>query len=214
MKNYQRLNYCHYYAQNTDGECVPVTRKECFAPTTPPTEGNPFKQRWFYDLEAGYVIRLARTQAGDDLGKRNAADLKSEERYQARKSQCVWKGTNHCDQDCDRCGRQHTNRTVELDKNWNNDPDGDMERRFEVADETVDIAAFYEDEQRLAALISALDDLTEEDRKILHASYGRGKTVREIAVEIGFRSHTSVVKRLAKAVATLRANEQLKSYLD
>jgi hypothetical protein len=78
MKNKQKLYYSHYYNQDLDGKCVPVSRKECFAPATLPTADNPYPQRWFYDYEAGYVIRLARNKAGDDLGKRNAADLKSE----------------------------------------------------------------------------------------------------------------------------------------
>jgi len=214
MKNYQRLYYRHFYAQKPDGEYVPISRGECFAPATSPTAEDPYKQRWYYDPEAGYAVRLPRTQRGDEIGKRNAADLKAEERHQVRKFQCIWRGTDRCDQDCARCSRQHTSRTIELDKNWNNDPDGDMETRFDIADEAADIAACYEDEQRLAALISALDDLTEEDRKILQASYGHGKTVREIADELGFRSHTSIVKRLAKVVVALRASEQLKGYSD
>lgn len=214
MKNYQSLRYQHYYNQDLDGICVPVSRKECFAPATPPTADNPYPQRWFYDYEAGYVIRLPRNKAGDDLGKRNAADLKSEERARERRLRCIWKGTKNCDQNCDQCSRQHTSRTVELDKNWNNDPNGDMESRFDIPDEAADIAAFFEDKQRLAALTSALGDLTEEDREIIKASYDREKTVREIAAELGFRSHTSVVKRLAKATATLRSSEQLKAFFD
>ncbi len=214
MKNYQSLRYQHYYNQDLDGKCVPVSRKECFAPATPPTADNPYPQRWFYDYEAGLVIRLARTEAGDNLGKRNAADLKSEERARERRSRCVWKGTKNCNQNCAQCNRQHTSRTVELDKNWNNDPNGDMESRFDIPDEAADIAALFEDEQRLAALFSALGDLTDEERGILRASYGCEKTVREIAAELGFRSHTSVVKRLAKAMATLRSSEHLKAFLD
>ena len=106
MKNYQRLHYRQYYAQNPDGEYVTVTRRECFAPATSPTTVNPYPQRWFYDPEAGYAVRLARTKTGDDLGKRNAADLKSEERARERRLRCIWKGTKNCDQNCDQCSRQ------------------------------------------------------------------------------------------------------------
>ena len=35
MKNYQSLRYQHYYNQDLDGKCLPVSRKECFAPATP-----------------------------------------------------------------------------------------------------------------------------------------------------------------------------------
>ena len=166
MKNYQRLYYQHYYAQKPDGECVPVTRKECFAPATPPTADNPYPQRWFYDLEAGYVIRLARTKTGDDLGKRNAADLKSEERHRERKYRCVWKDTKNCDQNCAQCNRRHTSRTVELDKSWSNDDDPDLESRFDMADETADIEAIITDRELLAALIATLNSLTQDDREL------------------------------------------------
>ena len=80
MKNYQRLFYRNYYAQNEKGQYIPVSRKACFAPAEPPTEDKPYKQRWFYDPEAGYAVRLARTADGDKLGRRNAADLKAAER--------------------------------------------------------------------------------------------------------------------------------------
>jgi DNA-directed RNA polymerase specialized sigma24 family protein len=205
LKNYQSLRYQRYYNQDLDGKCVPVSRKECFAPATPPTADNPYPQRWFYDYEAGDVIRLARTKVGDELGKRNAADLRAEARHRERKIRCVWKGTKNCDQNCAQCNHQHTSRTVELDHPKSN---------FDIADEAANIAACFEDEQRLVALISALGDLAEEDRELLLASYAREKTVRKIAEELGFRSHTSVVKRLAKAMATLRSSKNLEAFFD
>ena len=77
MKNYQKLYYQHYYEMLPDAMETEVTRRACFAPAEDPTHANPFKQRWYYDPEASYVIRLPRNQMGDDLGKRNAADLKA-----------------------------------------------------------------------------------------------------------------------------------------
>jgi hypothetical protein len=32
MKNYQSLYYKNYFAQNADGDYIPVNRKDCFAP--------------------------------------------------------------------------------------------------------------------------------------------------------------------------------------
>ena len=49
MKNYQRINYRNYYAQDENGNYVEVDRKTCFASGQAPTEDNPYKQRWFYD---------------------------------------------------------------------------------------------------------------------------------------------------------------------
>ena len=80
MKNYQKLYYQHYYAQNSNGEYVGVSRRECFAPPENPTPENPFKQRWFYDTEAGYAVRLERSVLGETTYRSNDTSLKREER--------------------------------------------------------------------------------------------------------------------------------------
>ncbi|MEA4898698.1 MAG: hypothetical protein VB115_10680 [Christensenellaceae bacterium] len=207
MKNYQRLYYQHYYAQNPDGECVSVTRRECFALTTPPTADNLYPQRWHYDPEAGYVIRLARTKTGDDLGKRNAADLKSEERARDRKYRCVWKGTKNCDQNCARCNRRHISRTVELDKSWGNDNDPDLQRRFDIADEAADIEAIVADGEMLAALIASLDKLSEDDRELWTLLRDKAKK-QEIADHFNL-TLDGVRYREKRLFAKLRADKTL-----
>ncbi|HBL84723.1 MAG: hypothetical protein A2Y17_11360 [Clostridiales bacterium GWF2_38_85] len=164
MKNYQSLYYPEYYTMLSDGNSIKTSRRECFAPPEEPTEDNPFRQRWYYDPEAGYAIRLSRNKMGDDIGKRNAADLKSEERYQVHKSQCVWKNTNKCNQDCDHCNRRE-NRTVELDKTYTDENNGRISK-FDPADESADITTIIEDKALLAALISILDKLSPEDREL------------------------------------------------
>ncbi len=214
MKNYQRLHYQNYYIQYSNGNCVTATRRECFAPPNLSGLNQPYPQRWFYDPEAGYAVRLARTSYGDALGKRNAADLKTEERRHARRSQCLWKGTNQCDQDCASCVRQRTRRVVELDKVWNNENNGSAEKYFDIPDKRINIEACYEDKQLLAALEAALDELTDQERQILHSHFYEGKTLRQIAADLGFRSHTSVVRRFEKALASLRENKLLKDFFE
>lgn len=71
MRHYKKLSYSHYYKQFTSGEIIPVSRKVCFAPAEEPTTENPHSQRWFYDSEAGYAVRLARTRENEKLGKWN-----------------------------------------------------------------------------------------------------------------------------------------------
>jgi len=212
VKNYQRLNYRHYYAQTRDGGCAPVTRRECFAPATPVTAENPFKQRWFYDLEASYVIRLSRNQAGDDLGKRNAADLKSEERNRARKLQCIWKNTDHCDQKCAQCNLRHTSRTIELDKSWSNDDDPDLPSCFDVADETADIEAIIEGAEMLSALIAALNTLSHEDRELCGLLVDKAKK-QEIADRFKL-TLDGVRYREKRLYDKLRADKTLKTFFD
>lgn len=89
MKNYQSLYYKNYFAQNADGDYIPVNRKDCFAPGETPTPDNHFRQRWFYDPEAGYAVRLERNQRGEDTYLMNAASLKKEERQRVKRSEMV-----------------------------------------------------------------------------------------------------------------------------
>lgn len=153
MRNYQKLYYQHYYEMLPDGAETEVTRRECFAPAEEPTPANPYKQRWFYDPEASYAVRLPRNQTGDSIGKRNAADLKAEERYQARKAE--------------KC-------PGELDKPIACGDDGSEICR-EIEDDTSDVQAIIQDRAELEALISVLDKLTPDDRELWELMKARAK---------------------------------------
>ena len=62
MLNYQKLYFQSYFKMLPNGTETEVTRRECFAPAEEPTPANPYKQRWWYDPEASYAIRLPRNQ--------------------------------------------------------------------------------------------------------------------------------------------------------
>jgi hypothetical protein len=157
MKNYQHARYRAYYAQDENGEYIQVSRKECFAAGEAPTAANTYQQRWFYDLEASYAVRLARNEVGEALGKRNAADLKADERYLVRRIECVWKNTKKCNQACDSCQRQHKSRTVELDVMLAED-EGDY-NCFNLTVDLADLESLYDERELLHVLASVLDKL-------------------------------------------------------
>jgi hypothetical protein len=163
MKNYQKLHYSKYQIMQPTGECHVTTRRECFAPAEQSTSNNPFTQRFYFDPESGVAIRLPRNEMGEILGKRNAADLKTEERRLIRQYKCVWKDTDNCDHACENCNYKNKNRNVELDKNWNNE-DFDSETRFDIADEAADIVAIVEDKEKLSILFVALAQLSSDDQ--------------------------------------------------
>jgi hypothetical protein len=188
MRNYQKLYYQHYYEMLPNGVETEVTRRECFAPAEDPTPANPFKQRWFYDPEASYAVRLPRNQMGDVLGKRNAADLKAEERYQIRKSE---------------------NCPGELDKPNTYGDDGD-EVLKEFKDETVDILAILEDQERLSALISALDRLTLDDLELWTCLITKVKK-QDIADRFNL-TLDGVYYREKRLKSILRSDNTLKSF--
>ena len=190
MRNYQKLYFQHYYEMLPNGTETEVPRRACFAPAEDPTLSNPFKQRWYYDPEASYVIRLPRNQVGDDLGKRNAADLKASERYQARK-------VENCPGELDRpisCG------------------DDGSDVFIDVADETADILAILEDREQLSALISALNKLAPDERDLWNCLANKLKK-QDIADRFGI-TLDGVYYREKRLKSILRSDATLKTFYE
>ena len=188
MRNYQKLYYQHYFVMLPNGTETEVTRRECFAPAEDPSPANPYKQRWWYDPEASYAIRLPRTKMGEMLGKRNAANLKAEERYQARKAE--------------KC-------PGELDKPIACGDDGNKVF-LEVVDETADVLAILEDRERLSALISALNKLAPDDRELWDCLVNNVKK-QDIADRFKL-TLDGVYYREKRIKSILCSNETLKSF--
>lgn len=158
MRNYQKRYYQNYYTMTADGLETEVSRRECFAPPEDPTPECPFIQRWWYDFEASYAIRLPRSPLGETLGKRNAADRKKQERTVISDA-------------------KHTG--VELDKPIGYGDDG-SEVYMELEDETADIYAICEDRARLNALMDVLNTLSDDDRELWDLMKAKAKK-QEIA---------------------------------
>ena len=78
----------------------------------------------------------------------------------------------------------------------------------------IDIHAIVEDKERLEALFDALDELTAEERELITDIFYRGKTVRQIAAELGLKAHESVRKRRDKILAKLRESKKLRDFFD
>ena len=173
-----------------NGTETELTRRACFAPAEDPTLANPFKQRWYYDPEAGYVIRLPRNQMGDGLGKRNAADLKATERYQVRKIK---------------------NCPSELDKPITRDENGN-DIFIEVEDETADIHAILEDREQLSALISALNKLAPDERELWNCLVKKVKK-HEIADRFGI-TLDGVYYREKRLKSIIRSDAALKTFYE
>ena len=188
MRNYQKLYYQRYFNLFPSGSEKEVTRRECFAPAEEPTLANPYKQRWWYDPEASYVIRLPRNQKGDDLGKRNAADLKSQERYQVRRAE---------------------NCPGELDKPIAYGDDGN-EVFIEIMDETANVLAIIEDQALLDTLVSVLDKLAPEDRELWNCLANKVKK-QDIADRFNL-TIDGVYYREKRLKSILRADTTLKTF--
>ena len=190
MRNYQKLYYHNCFEMLPNGTETEVTRRECFAPAEEPTPVNPYKQRWWYDPEASYAIRLPRNQMGEILGKRNAANLKAEERYRIRKIE---------------------NCPGELDKPIACGDEGN-EVYIDVQDETADILAILEDQERLSVLISALDKLVADDRELWNCLVNKMKK-QEIADRFSL-TLDGMYYRAKRLKSILRADATLKTFFE
>ncbi len=158
MRDYQKLYFQHYYTMTPEGIETEVSRRECFALPEEPTPDCPFIQRWWYDQEAGYAVRLSRSPLGEKLGKRNAADRKKQERT-------VINDAKYTD--------------IELDKPINYSDDG-SEVFTELEDETADVYAICEDQAQLDVLLDVLNTLSAEDRVLWELMISKAKK-QEIA---------------------------------
>lgn len=199
-----------YYTLSDDGKIhTETSRAACLARSEEPN--NPFPQRWYVDEESGLVVRLPRNQMGEDLARDNMRSIWREQKYQERKFQCVWKGTNKCDQKCETC-TSRTSRTVELDKPLGNDSDG-SDAFYEPADPT-DITEFLEQKAVLDTLYAALATLTQKDRELITDRIILEKTVRELAPKYDFKSSRSITVHVRRILDILRNDEALKQFFE
>lgn len=211
MKNYQKLYYKNYYAQNEKGEYVKVSRKVCFASPELPSEENPYKQRWFYDEEAGYAVRLSRSKANENIHRFNSTSLKRDERYRDGKFACVWKNTSNCSQNCVNCNRKNKSRTVELDKTWTASKD-EMVSSFQPEDESQNIINIIENQELITALSSALNNLSSEDKELF--SFLLNNEKKKVIAENLSITVDGVRYRELKLRKKLLSNKDLKNLLE
>ena len=202
MKNFLEKHYDHYYIQTQDGLSLETTRSECLLPGEIPTVDNPYKQRWLYDIEAGYIIRLTRDEKSEKLHRANSSGVRNEERYHARKYACIGKGKSGCNADCENCQTGRIARTVELDKPISND--GEV-KYFEITAPDIfakieEIEANREDVRNLR---SAILQLPKEHQTVVILHFFKKKTHAEIAQILG-KERSSVTRQLQTAIKNLK----------
>ena len=188
MQNYQKCYYKHFYTVSPDGVHTEVSRQECFAPDVDSSPDCPSKQRWYYDREASYALRLPRNEKGEELGKFNAADRKKQERKKAK--------------DAEHAG-------IALDRAIGYDEEG-AEVLTELEDETADLNAIYEEKSNYGILMDFMRTLTEDDQKLW--ALMRDKVKKQDIAETFGLSLDGVRFRENRLKAIVRANPQLRGF--
>jgi hypothetical protein len=193
-----------------DGRHIPATRAECLTRS----EQGDFPQRWFVDEESGLVVRLPRTEAGDNLARFNMQSIWTDEKSRERSISCVDKltarcpincgncrmndccGNEHretnglkCTKKCEACLRKNTSRTIELDNPFDSTEDGVP---YSLVAEC-NIAAIFDDKATLEFLYTALRTLLEKwEQELIKDIYWRNKTERELTAKYGYANQASI----------------------
>jgi len=170
-----------YAVLNDDGTQTPITREQCLAHDdlgAPPL---------YVDEESGLVIRLPRTEQGEQLARENM-------RY-------LWRQQ--------KIAQRHDDRYVSLDT-----PILDPGIQPHHLIHPVDTAELVETTALMTVLIAALDELPEADRQLIEELFWAGKSDRQLASEMGFKSHKSVGYRKNKVLAKLAQVPALKSFFE
>ena len=170
-----------------------------------PTAENPYKQRWYFDPEGGYIIRLLRNEQGEKLYRDNATSIRKEERHYARKYACIGKETGNCDGNCSNCQRNSTARTIDLDKPLasNGESDGDAQyldiSTPDLLSEIVEKEERYEEKRNLQ---NAILKLPKNQQQVVILHFLQEKTQTEIATIMG-KDQSSVSRQLQTAINNL-----------
>lgn len=198
MKNYLAKHYDHYYIQIADGETVETTRAECIAPGKETTVENPYKQRWFYDIEAGYIIRLLRNELGEKLYRDNASFIRGNERYHARKYACISKGTGNCDNNCAKCTITKIARTVDLDKPMFGKEGNDdcVYLDIEAPDHFAEMEEEEDKKEEYGRLYEVIELLSDKQKQVCNLYFFKGRTAKEIGEMFGV-SKEAIVQQLS-----------------
>lgn len=198
MKNFLSKHYKHYYLLTNDNQSVETTRAECIAPGKEPTVDNPYKQRWYCDIEAGYIIRLLRNEQGEKLYRDNGASLKKEERYQFRKYACVSKGTGNCDNNCAKCTITKIARTVDLDKPINGGENSDdcVYLEIEESDHFAEMEEEEEKKEEYGRLYEVIGLLSDKQKQVCNLYFFKDRTAKEIGEMYGV-SKEAIIQQLS-----------------
>ena len=181
MKNYLSKHYQHYYIQTEDGQELETTRAECIAPGEEHYAQEHYvqNQRWYHDIEAGYIVRLSpRGEQSETLHRMSEQCAQNEERNIVRNFACVLKDTGRCDNDCDNCQRKHYSRTIELDRPLASDGETDSEPMYF---DPGAIETGYAEVDENDAFFRAIGRLNEKQQRLARLYYYEEKTTYEIA---------------------------------
>ena len=163
------------------------------------------KNKDFYNDAWHLTIENQVHEVTEEVYRAYKQPLWAEHKRKEREKRCMVSngkgGTKRCTGDCSLCDKQRTGTILSLDYSAE-------EYGLEPSD-PVDIEEIIAEKQLLEELLSALEELDPDNRRIMEL-FANGKSERDIAADIGL-SQKAVNKRKTKLFAQLK--DRLKDFI-
>ena len=139
-------------------------------------------------------------------------DINAYRRRQQEHGRCVCPASKRylCDMDCWTCRFHKAGDELSLEFTVSDDDGNEMSKLDNLADETPNALDILEERELLDALMSKLEELDPDGRRICEL-FNQDKSEREIAAIMGFSQQSTVNYKKRKAFETLR--EHLRDYI-
>jgi hypothetical protein len=95
INNFMKHNFHSYYAPNGKGGYKQVSRKQCFYYDNNSFIG-PYPQRWYWDLESDFAVRLERNENGEKIFREARSERRRHQKALLEDSGCVFKECLYC----------------------------------------------------------------------------------------------------------------------
>jgi hypothetical protein len=212
--SFMKHNFKNYYAPDDNGGYKAVKRDECFAYDKESFVGK-FPQRWYWDIESDFAIRLERNAAGEKIYNEARAERRRGVKAYLSRFGCVHNECLSCkgwdeavgdESKCDSCVKHIT--FIPLDEEYEDD-DGDKTILFDN-DSGVDIEQQIETNELIVTLHKVLRTLESDDSTLWRFLVG-GVKKQTIANHFGWTLDKLSYRQL-RLYAKLRSNDALRNF--
>jgi hypothetical protein len=169
-KNFMKHDFKNYYAPDGKGDYKKVSRTKCVEYDKDSFAGS-YPQRWYWDTECGFVIRLERNAYGERIYNEARSERRRQQKAALEQSGCVFKECLDCkgwdkpvgdETQCDNCTKHIT--FISLDEELDTES-GDKSVRLELNADT-DVHRQAESSYLLELLHYELATFSNEEREL------------------------------------------------
>lgn len=214
--SFMKHSFKNYFAPDDKGGYKEVRRGECFTYDADSFTGK-YPQRWYWDAESSFVIRLERNDRGEKIYNEARAERRRQQKAALEQSGCVCKECLECkgwdvtvsnESKCDSCVKHIT--FISLDEDIDVE-DGNKVVRVELSADT-DVHQEIESSFLLDTLHKELQGFTSDERDLWKRLVA-GDSKKTIAARFGWTLDKLSYRQL-KLFSKIRLNSVLKSFFE